>query len=112
MRSTTITIVLLALLLVATNAWWAYQLFDAGVSLAYRDASVERHRLALVQALAVMPVLARPGHTRSDVLAAARAAAPEAESFEKEGYVWVGRLGLSFDPSGRRREAVPAWEPF
>jgi hypothetical protein len=34
------------------------------------------------------------------------------EPFEKDGFVWVGSLGLKFDESGRVVEAVPAWQPL
>jgi hypothetical protein len=52
-------------------------------------------------------VVAEPGATREPVLEAAGS-----EPFEKDGFVWVGHLGLRFDDDGRPLEAVPSVEPL
>ena len=74
--------------------------------------SFENHRVALAQALAIMPVVVRPDATRTEILEAARRQAQHPDSFEKEGFVWIGRLGLKFDANGRLVEVKPAWSPF
>jgi cell wall-associated NlpC family hydrolase len=108
----TIWIASLAIALVASNGWWLYTAVDAGVTASYREVSFRDHREALSQTLAVLPVAADLKATRADVLAAAAKVAASKTSFEKDGYVWVGRLGFGFDASGRVNKVAPAWDPY
>ena len=103
---------LLTIMLVASNTWWAYQLVGAGVSATYRDQSLQEHRGALAQALAILPVAVRIESTRTEVIEAAQQSAPNGEPFEKDGYTWIGHIGLRFDQNGRLAELVPSWSPF
>ena len=109
MKRSSIVITTLAVGLIVTNVWWAYRVFDLGVSQTYREVSFEDHRVALAQALAIMHVAIRPDATRAKILEVARREAQYPESFEKEGFVWVGRLGLKFDGNDRLVEVIPAW---
>ena len=88
------------------------QALDSGVTATYRQASLEEHHEALAQAFSVFPVTARPNSTRAEVIAAATEAATHKDSFEKDGFVWVGQLGFRFDERGRVVKVAPAWEPF
>lgn len=110
MNRTKVTIVLLVLALVGSNAWWATRLVDAGITQTYTGVSLEDHKQALKQTLRLLPLVARPGVTRAEILAAARLPGTEDDSFEKDGFVWVGRIGLKFDAQGRLVEAAPAWD--
>ena len=112
MRKANVTIGLLVLALVGSNAWWAYQVLDAGVTATYRDAALDDHQEALAQALAILPIVADPEATPEEVLAAAKGLSRTSVSFEKEGFLWIGGLGLKFSPGGRLVEAVPSWSPF
>ena len=106
-------IVILVIALFVSNAWWMYHAVDTGYTVAYRDDSLSAHHEALAQALAILPVAARPDSTRAQVIGAARAASRSGtEPFETEGFLWVGRIGLKFSESGRVIEASPAWKPF
>ena len=97
---------MLTVALVATNALWAYRVLDLGVTLTYQGASLEENQQALSQALAIIKTSAKPNASRAQVVEAAQKAWPSSEAFEKEGYLWVGRLGLRFNESGRLVEAV------
>jgi hypothetical protein len=112
MRKSTVAIGVLAASLIGSNAWWAYHALDSGVTLMYADASLQEHHEALAQALAILPVAASPDADPNQVLMAAQRAARYPDSFEKDGFTWVGRLGLRFNESGRLIEAVPSWSPF
>jgi hypothetical protein len=105
-RRSRITIVLLVLALVASNAWWAYRVLDAGITHTYMRASFDTTSETLTQALAILQVVAKPGATRSQVLAAAKLPNDPVGPFEKEGYVWVGQLGLQFNEQGQLVKAV------
>jgi hypothetical protein len=111
MRSTKITIAVLVLAFLASNLWWAYHAFDAGVTHAYLTDSLNDNRGALSQTLALLPVVARPGVSKSEVIAAARQTDLRAEPFEKDGFIWIGWIGLKFDDAGRVIEASRAWSP-
>ncbi len=104
-------IVLLVVTLVASNLWWAYRLLDTGVTQTYMGVALDDNKQALAQTLALLPVVARPGVSRSEVLAAARSAEPSAAPFEKDGFVWVGNVGLKFNERGQLVEASRAWSP-
>ena len=86
-------------------------MLDAGVSCTDQGVSLEEHRQALSQALAVIKVVSQPTATRESIIAAASAGAPTSGTFEKDGYLWVGLLGLKFHQSGQLVEAVPSWSP-
>ena len=109
MKITTVAISLLAVALVVTNTWWAYRLLDAGVSYTYQGASLEENQQALFQVLAIIKVLGTDKASREQVVQAAQKAWPSTEPFEKDGYLWVGRLGLRFSEDGRLVEAVTGY---
>ncbi len=107
-----LAVAVLVVLLLVSNAWWAYVFIDSRVSHGYQSHELEQYRQAMLEALALLPVAASPTATRREVVEAAqRRAAYSVEPFEKDGYVWVGRLGLKFDGKGRLVEAVPGWSP-
>lgn len=102
---------LLLLALVLSNAWWAVQMVDASITHTYAEDSRVHAERALSQSLAILPLVAR-GADRESVLATASSAhGTAAEAFEKEGYVWVGELGLRFDAQGRLVAVAKGWEP-
>ncbi len=112
MKKSTLAILLLVIALLVSNGWWAYQLLDSGVSYTYLEQNFNDHREALTTAMAVLPVAAQSVSTPEAVIAAAVAAANGEEPFEKEGFIWVGGLGLQFGPEGRLAAVSPAWSPF
>lgn len=60
-----------------------------------------RNRQALSQALAIIEVT---GASHDQIVAAANRARSSGEPFEKDGYLWVGRLGLRFTEDGKLEE--------
>jgi hypothetical protein len=106
MKKTTMAISLLAVTLVITNGWWAYRLLEAGVSYTHQGVSLEQSRESLSRALAIIRVLGAGDASRRQVIKAAQQASPSVTPFEKEGYVWMGELGLRFDASGRLVDAI------
>ena len=112
MRKSSYVIAALALVLVASNAYWLYSLLDSGVSYSYLHDSYRTARTTAVQALAVLPIAARVNSSPAEVVAAAARADGNAKPFEKEGYTWVGDLGLKFGLDGRLVDAKPSVEPF
>jgi len=106
MKRSTVAIMLLGAALMASNAWWAYHVLDRGVSLTYQGESLRESQEGLSQALAVINATAAHGASRTQVVAAAQKAAPGFEPFEKDGYLWVGRLGFRFNEAGQLVETV------
>jgi len=102
-------ILALLALLVVSNALWAYALVDAAVSFTYLRESFSSCDAALTQALALLPVAAEEGASRSTIVSSAARLAPDEDPFEKEGFIWVGGLGLEFDDRGQLVRAVRAW---
>ena len=109
MSRSAVVIVALAALLVGSNAWWAYRLFDVAISFTHLEDSYRADHAALRQALAVIHASAVPGATRESILASAtKSAAGPVRVFEKEGFLWVGDLGLRFSEGGQLLEASPS----
>ena len=92
--------------LLASNAWWANQSIDRSVSLSYLEASYATESELLKQMAAVLNVIVSPDATRDNVVRAAQLGASTNAPFEKEGYVWVGQLGLRFDAHAKLQKAV------
>ena len=103
----------LVAMLVLTNAWWAYRASDQGLTYTYAEASSRDNAMALTQVLAVLQASAKPNATRQTIIDAALRAAGDPFNrqsvFEKEGYVWVGKIGLAFDQGGKLQGAVRGW---
>lgn len=102
MHKAKLTIGLLTIALISTNAFWVYKAIDVSITNAYHQASYDDCKKALHQALAIMPIVARPDSTQEQVIDAAQRAAGERDSaFYKDGFTWVGNLGLRFGKTGR-----------
>jgi hypothetical protein len=112
MTRTTAVITVLAIVLIGSNAWWAYRMIDTGVSYTYQQDSLHMNQEALAQTLEVLKIATQPDSSREQVLAAAKKAArSQTEAFEKDGFVWVGSIGLRFSDAGRLVEVQRAWSP-
>lgn len=109
MRRTNILFAVLVLVLVASNGFWLYLTIDTAITMSYREDQCGREHRALEQLIAVLPVAARPEPDRAGIIAAARGTYSDDMIFEKEGLVWVGEIGLRFDPDNRLVEAQPSW---
>jgi hypothetical protein len=107
LKKTTLIISLLLATLIVSNAWWAYTVLDSGITYTYLRDSYEQNQQALLQSLAITNVLTTEEATRGQVIEAALEICPSSEPFEKEGYYWLGSLGLLFDESDRLVEVVP-----
>ena len=112
MRKTSYHVAGLIVALVATNAMWFYTTIDSGVSYSYLNDSYQGARSTALQTLAILPVATRLDSSQSEVVAAAANASGGAEPFEKDGYTWVGNIGMKFDANGRLIEAKPSVDPF
>jgi hypothetical protein len=112
MRKNSYLVAALIVALVATNAFWIYKTVDSGVSHSYLSDSYQAARSTALQALAILPVASRVNSSQADVVAAAAKEGGGSDPFEKDGYTWVGYLGLKFDTNGRLVEAKPSADPF
>ena len=101
MNKCRVSVIALVVALVASNAWWATRVLDAGITQTYMTASFETTAELLNQTLAVLSVVAKPGVSRDEVITTAKSKGDTAAPFEKDGYVWVGQLGLRFNEQGR-----------
>jgi hypothetical protein len=81
-------------------------MLDAGVTKTYARASQETTSELLTQTLAISPVVGKKGATRNEIVTAARVPNDRTEPYEKEGFVWVGQLGLKFNTRGQFKKAV------
>ena len=91
-------------LLVASNLWSAYKVVDGGITLTYQRASLDDATIALRQTMAILPVVAANPGDRAAILSGAQRSADGSQSFEKEGFIWVGRIGLKFGLDGKLLE--------
>ena len=105
MKRSSVVVTSLAIALVVSNAAWAINAIDVGISRAYARDSYDTTSDALNRAIAVLPVVAKDRVSRDEILKAARLKDDSAPVFEKDGLTWVGELGLQFDASGRLAKA-------
>jgi hypothetical protein len=110
MKTSTVTIIALSSLLVFSNGWWIYSTLDQGISLTYLGVSLEDNQTALSQSLFLSKLLGEGRTAKADLVSEMEKKFVITDSFEKEGYVWVGKVGLRFDSRDRFIEARPAWE--
>lgn len=96
-----ISVIALIVALVVSNVWLATRVLDAGITQKYMSISYETTAELLNQTLAVLSVAAMPGVSREEVIAAAKSKGDSTAPFEKDGYIWVGQLGLQFNEQGR-----------
>lgn len=101
------TIVILSILLLASNTFWLYQVVDIGATLSYRNQQVFELEETRKQLMATMPEVAKNA-TKEEVVAAARKHTDQ-EVFEKEGCTWVGWLRFKFDERHQLASVSPSW---
>lgn len=85
-----------------------YRFLDNAITRSYQSAALEERQQALSQAFAIVKANGSFSPSRASVIAAAHAARPAVEPFDKDGYLWVGRLGLRFIQAGQLVEAAAA----
>ena len=110
MTRTTVAIVLLSTALILSNALWAYHSLDAGVTATYQEMSLEQNRQALAQVIAVAKESSRPGHSRASIVAAARVPDVPSGALEKDGFLWIGQIGLRFDANDQLLDVRRSWD--
>ena len=110
MKKTIIAIIALSLLLIGSNAWWLYRSIDFGVSYTYLQDSHVSNEEALNQVIKVLPGLARQKYTREEIINGARLSSDKSEPFSKDGFIWVGRIGIRFDKNDKVVEVKKGWE--
>lgn len=105
-----VAVFLLSASLISSNAWWAYRSLDDGITHTYFQQECNTKSVLLTQTLSVLPVVAKPKASEGEILAAAQLQNSRASPFEKNGFVWVGQLGLQFNDEGQLIKAVAGLE--
>ena len=100
-------IIILVVLLLASNAFWLYQVVDSGVTLSYRDQQTYELEETRKQLMATFPEVASKV-TKEEIIAAASKYTDQ-EIFEKDGCTWVGWLGFKFDENNKLKSVSPSW---
>jgi hypothetical protein len=102
-----IVIVILSVLLLASNAFWLYQVIDSGVTLSYREQQTYELEETRKQLMATFPETAKKA-TKNEIVTAASKFTDQ-EIFEKNGCTWIGRLGFKFDENNKLKSVSPSW---
>ena len=89
-----ITIGVLVILLLLTNAWWFYGAIDSGVTRKYIDQELNGLRHSKKQAVGMLKETLL-GRKKEEVKSIAEMYS-DRESYEKEGCLWVGWYGFKF----------------
>lgn len=111
MKQSTLVSASLATALVVSNAFWAYSFIDSAASYTYLESSYCDAKRTAAQAMALLPVVARKDSTKESILAAARKDLDE-RPFEKDGFEWIGGIGLRFDDAGQLVDAKASVDPL
>ena len=102
-----LTVIILSVLFIASNAFWLYQITDTRVTLLYRDQKEYGLEETRKQLMATFPEVAKNA-TKEEIIAAASKYTDQ-EVFEKEGCTWVGWLGFKFDENNKLKSVSPSW---
>ena len=86
---------------VAANVWLAFRLFDASVTQAYMEESIQSNQMALLQCIAVTNEFLDSGARREALIAKAKAVSGVHSMFSNDGHFWIGSFGMDFDKDGR-----------
>ncbi len=100
-------IAILAAILVLSNGFWIYQLVDVGVTISYRNKELADNIRARDHLLAVLPGLAA-GKSKPEIVRIVSEHS-SSKSFEKDGCVWIGSIGLKFSQDGQLISASKRW---
>ena len=109
MKKIWIAVALLTLIL--SNGYWISKIFDIGITQTYLENSIEDNKTALEQTLRILPLVAKHGISKDSIISIAKQYAGDSLTFEKDGYLWVGKIGMKFDNQGQFVEAQRAWDP-
>ena len=102
-----VTILILSILLLASNAFWLLQAIDNGVTVSYRDQHIHQLEETRIQLMKMLPEASKS--MAKDELVAVAKKYTNQEVFEKDGCTWVGWLGLKFDDSEKLISVSPSW---
>lgn len=102
-----ITIIVLSVLLLATNVFWLYLTIDNGVTATYREQEFYEEQKTRVQLSKMFPEVSH-ALSKQQLVAIAEKQSGE-ESYEKDGCTWVGLLGFKFNVSGKLVFVSPSW---
>ena len=102
-----ITIGILLVLLLASNAFWLYQYMDIAVTLSYRDQEAHELEETRKQIMAALPEIAKNATKREIVEASGKFT--DSEVYEKGGCTWVGMMGFKFDENEKLQSVSPVW---
>jgi hypothetical protein len=109
-KSVKITIFILTVLLLGSNAWWIYQSIDDGVSLTYTAVSIDDSTQALDQTLSVVPLLASGQTSQEELITHLQQQFGLDDGFEKDGLYRIGRIGLRFNDGRKLIDIQRAWQ--
>ena len=106
MKKSSAIIAALAIALIASNGWWLFKVFDAGISATYMEASFDSTATALHQLRVVTAAVLNNKRSKEMLVPIAEKAGRGGASFEKEGVVWVDSIGMRFNSQGTIVEVV------
>jgi hypothetical protein len=104
MRTSGAVIVGLSLALVATNAFWYYKVLGWSHAVEVSGYEYRAERAGSKAARKLLPAVARPDLTSSDIVAVSLRLDPFAKVVKGNRVTWVGALGFQFDDAGRLTE--------
>ena len=99
-----IAIIALAALLVLSNVWWAYWVFDSAITVSHKGTVIHNLEGEKKQLMAILPEIA--GNLPKEKIIEIAQKYSDEEPFEKEGIVWIDWIGLKFDSKGKIVEVV------
>lgn len=100
-------IVALTILLLGSNAFWIYKLFEAGATASYRNRQIYELEETTKQLMNVLLKMAK-SYTKKEIIKLAEKHSNE-KAFDKDGCSWVGWIGLKFNKKGQLQSVSPSW---
>lgn len=104
-----VIITLLTAALIWSNLYWIYRAFDDDVTAAYREQMVTEYEQTTKQTFQIIGLLLKHQNGRSQILSGLSQTS-DSEPFDKDGYHWVGQVGLKFDDQDNLFEVLSSDE--
>ena len=98
---------ILTVLLLGSNAYWLFALIDTGVTLTHRDQHIRDLKEANKELSQMIPMLIK-SKSKAEIVEIVSNLTAE-EPFEKDGCIWIGRVGLKFSVSGELLSVSKTW---
>ena len=99
--------IILGIMLLVSNGWWAYHTLDQGITQTYKEQEFYELKETHNQLAKMMPAISQ--QLSKDEVIKIASQFSDTDKFYKDGCTWVGWVGLKFNQKGKLESVSPTW---